>query len=178
MQNIITLNGLSDQHKNIITKTAGLTNPRQLNYMEFIANQTSWQFEVFDAFRSRLKVDELKAGTLAKQALELFYANPDDEVARILVSIELHKWRPVGITIFAHLVEIHQSRNDDAVIKAIEKASTISVEAFKIAYPWITHVTPKIILETVLHIDYSIHLTAEVPETSSTYDGLRKNDVA
>lgn len=176
-----TIGGLTDSQKNIIARTAGLSNQRQIKFLDFVSNMTSWEFEVFDAFRARLRVDELKDGTLAKEALEVFYNNPCDEVARLLVSVDLVSWRPTGVTIFAELVNIHQLRNDDVILKAIEKASSIGTKLFREEYPKYADtksIPPKLILETVLKDDFNITLKVEKPDTTKVYDGLREEDEA
>ena len=140
---------------------------------------TSWEYDVFDAFRARLRVDELKEGSLAKDAYNVFLENPCDEVARILVSVELHGWRPTGITVFAQLVQIHQTRDDNVIIEAIKKSTTISGKDFREEYP--VHLNdkglpPKLILETILKDDYGIVLSVRKPDAEKVYDGLREND--
>ena len=177
MENIIRLNGLSDSQKNIIQRTANLGVDRQIKHLEFIANMNPWAFEIYDAFRSRLKIDQLGNG-LAKEAHDLFLANPDDEVARILVSVDLHSWRPAGINVFAELVRLHQQRTDNNILDAITKASTIGTKAFKEEYQPKDKVTPKTILETVLFENYGISLNPLKPETKTVYDGLREDDQA
>ena len=177
MENVLKLNGLNDKQKNIITKTSGLGNERKSKFLDFISGMTSWEFEVFDAFRSRLKIDELGNG-LAKEAHDLFLANPDDEVARRLVSVDLHSWRPAGINVFAELVRLHQQRTDNNILDAITKASTIGTKAFKEEYQPKGKVTPKTILEVVLFEDYGISLNPLKPETKTVYDGLREDDQA
>ena len=156
-----------------------LAKRRQEKFLRFISNMTPWEYEVFDAFRARLRVDELTEGSQTKEAYNLFLKNRDDPVAQILVSIEMHKWRPTGIAFFAKLVEIHQTRDDDAVIEAIDKASTISTAKFKKEYPDFESkgkVTPKMILETILLDDHRITVPTKAIDTTSTYDGLREDD--
>ena len=173
----ITLNGLSLKQKNIITRVASLSNTRQIDFLDFTSKMTEWEYEVFDAFRSRLRVDDIiERNTQTAKNYHLFLDNPDDEVAKLLVSERLHKWRPSGIGIFAELVRIHQSRNDDAIIKAIVKASSIAIQDFKIEYPaYNKNVTPKSILLAILKEDFEITLSSKKPDTKKVYDGVRKN---
>ncbi len=169
----------SDRRKELLKKITGLKSHRQLSFIEFTANMSPWSFEVFDAFRARLRVDELSDGSQAKDAYDVFIENPDDEVARLLVSVDLHSWRPVGITIFAKLVEVHQMRDNDDVIKAIKKAATIGTKKFKEEYPAFENaasVPPKLILETILENDHGIILPVKQTDTTKVYDGLREEE--
>ena len=147
----------------------------QIKFLEFVANMDKWEFEVFNAFRARLRVDELSTDSLSKQAYDLFVSSPDNKVAQLLVSAELHGWRPIGITLFAELIRLDISRNDDAIIQAIQKASTIGAKEFKVQYPTASKFSPKDILVTVLKDDYNITLEAKIPDQTSQYDALREN---
>lgn len=165
---------LTDKDKVLIKRTY-----RHQNFIDFVTNKTAWEFEVFNAFYPRLRIDGLSAKSKAKKALDVFYENPDDEVARLLVSDDLHKWRPTGIGIFAELVLMHQDRTDKAIIEAIEKSSTIGSKAFKEEYPAFAttkSIPPKLILETVLFQDHGITLSTKGADSRSVYDGLREDD--
>jgi hypothetical protein len=151
-------------------------NDKQVKFLKFVANMNEWEFKVFDAFRARLKVDELSTDSLSKQAYDLFVSSPDNKVAQLLVSAELRGWRPVGITLFAELIRLDISRNDDAIIQAIQKASTIGAKEFKVQYPTASKFSPKDILVTVLKDDYNITLEAKIPDQKSQYDALRETE--
>ncbi len=177
MRSSISFDGLTQPRLKLLSKIHKLKSQRQLRFLDFVSDMNKWEFEVFDAFRARLRVDELKQGTVAEENYRLFIENPDDEVARILVSADLHSWRPVGIGIFAELVKIHQQREDNAIIDAISKSSTIGTKKFREEYPHHTSkVTPKSILETVLQEDYNITLNTKKIDTSNIYDGLREKE--
>ena len=167
---------LTPKRRELISKITKLKSKRQLSHIDFISDMNEWQFEVYDAFRSRFRIDELKDGSVANDNYNIFLDNPDDEVARLLVSVDLHSWRPAGVGIFAELVTIHQSRNDYVIITAIKKASTIGTRAFKAEYNPSFKVTPKSILETVLKEDFNIALSVKDTDTTKVYDALREED--
>ena len=173
----ITINGLSEKKKNIVSRVVNLSNLKQTDFLDFVSKMTTWEFQVFDAFRSRLRIDDIiEKNSQTSKNYRLFIENPCDEVARLLVSTQLHKWRPAGIGIFAELVRLHQSRDDNAIIKAIEKASEISIELFREEYPECKKISPKNILIEILQKDYEITLSKTKSDTKKVYDGLRNDE--
>ncbi len=140
---------------------------------------SDWEYTVYDAFHTRMRLSTLSDNSEAKKAYHYFLDNPHNEVAQLLASEDLHGWRPTGITIFAKLIEIDKSRDDHVVLEAIKKASTIGMIQFQTEYPtyaFCKSVPRKLILETVLKEDHNISLEATAIDTTSVYDGLRKND--
>ena len=154
-------------------------NSKQIKHLEFIANMSDWEYTVYDAFHTRMRLSTLSNNSEAKKAYDYFLENPHNEVAQLLASEDLHGWRPTGITIFAKLIEIDKSRDDNAVSEAIQKAATIGKIQFQteyLTYAFCKSVSPKLILETVLKEDHNISLETTAIDTTTVYDGLRKND--
>lgn len=152
---------------------------KHLKHLEFLGNMTPWEYTLYDAFHTRLRIHELSENSEAKKAYDVFLENSNNEVAQLLASPELHGWRPTGITYFAKLIEIDKSRNDDAITQAIEKASKIRNKDFREEYPRYEtkkSIPPKLILETVLKEDFNITVNVTAIDTTTVYDGLRKND--
>lgn len=172
-------NWFKRKYKKLMDSVKDRKNSKHIKHLEFIGNMTSWEYTVYDAFHTRLRISELSEGSEAFLAYDTFLQNPDNKVAQLLASSELHGWRPTGITYFAKLIEIDKARNDDAVIQAIRKSSTISCQNFKEEYSQYVNtksLPPKLILETVLFEDYGITLNPNKSETKKVYDGLRRND--
>ncbi|KAB7887136.1 hypothetical protein [Poseidonibacter ostreae] len=147
----------------------------KLEFTNYITSMSDWEFKVFDAFRPRIRFGTIKINSNTYNALQMFYNNPDDAVAQLLVSNEMFKWRPCGLDKFAKLVELSLDGRSDEIVAAIHKASTINKKAFRQEYPTVSNITPLSILETILFVDYSISLKIEPTDTVKAYDGLREH---